>query len=346
MTNLLDDLRNSPDVMIHQVDLPTDRALVVRLSRDARKQASFLDDRVLGRHVEGGWAEWAQLEPLSQSIAAATPGFIFHIGHCGSTLISRLVEGAADCHVLREPVGLRTFASALVDDGDGATIWPHARIEKRLKLFLNLICKPGPTIIKATSFCSTLIDAVEPVKSAKAIFCYVEPRRHFAAMLGGANNWIDLRTHGAVRLRRLRQLCGARIGALSDLSPGELAAMSWATDAACMTSPMDNDEQGRILPVDFDAFLAAPDENLAGIINHFGYRADAARISAMLAGPVMRRYSKDARFEYTPQLRAELLAEYEIVHAGEIDKGVDWLRTKAREHAPIASALDRFGGGI
>ncbi|MCA8888673.1 MAG: hypothetical protein KDA46_07595 [Parvularculaceae bacterium] len=346
MTNLLDDLRNSPDVMIHQVDLPTDRALVVRLPHDARKQASFLDDRVLGRHVEGGWAEWAQLEPLSQSVADAAPGFIFHIGHCGSTLISRLIEGAANCHVLREPVGLRTFASALVDDGDGATIWPHERIEKRLKLFLNLYCKPGPTIIKATSFCSTLIDAVEPVKSAKAIFCYVEPRRHFAAMLGGANNRIDLRTHGPVRLRRLRQLCSARVDTLSALSPGELAAMSWATDAACMTSPMSNDTRGRILPVDFDAFLRAPEKALGEILTHFGLAANATQIKNVLNGPVMQRYSKDARFEYSPQTRAELLAEYEIVHAGEIEKGVDWLREKARAHAPIASALDRFGGGI
>ncbi len=346
MANLLDGLQNSPDVIIHQVDLPSDRALVVRLSRDARRQASFLDDRVLGHHVECGWAEWSQLEPLSQSVADASPGFIFHIGHCGSTLISRLVEGAAECQVMREPVGLRTFASALVDDGDGATVWPHDRIERRLKLFLNLICKPGPTIIKATSFCSSLIDAVEPVKSAKAVFCYVEPRRHFAAMLGGANNRIDLRTHGPVRLRRLRQSCGARVDTLSALSPGELAAMSWATDTTCMTTPMNNDASGRILPVDFDAFLAAPDKSLGDILNHFGFAADAAKISTVLSGPVMQVYSKDARYEYSPQLRAELLGEYAKAHVIEIEKGVDWLRAKAREHAPIASALDRFGGGI
>jgi hypothetical protein len=98
--------------------------------------------------------------------------------------------------------------------------------------------------------------------------------------------------------------------------------------------------------VEFDQFLAAPETGMTEIAAHFSLASDPHRIRAALDGPIMKRYSKDANFEYSPELRNELLSDYANTHRGEIEKGLFWLKRNAKLHRPIALALDRFGGGL
>jgi hypothetical protein len=333
--SLIDSLAASPDVFIHNFDVAGDRALIIRLSAEQRRKASFLDDRVFGPGVEGGWAAWRDVEHTAARAAAANATFIFHIGHCGSTLISRLIEEAAGVRSLREPGALRTLASIDADARDGLALWSDAEFEKRLSLYLNVASKGERTIVKATSWCGALVERT----AGPALFCYSKPEAYFATMLGGANNPIDLKLNAPIRLRRLRRLCGADIARLADLSLGELAAMSWAAETATMAALCD---PLRLHAIEFDALLAKPAEGLAAALAHISLPADAARISAALKGPLMRTYSKDASFDYSPDDRRALLAEYRAGHLDEIARGMKWLETAAKAHGAVATALSEF----
>lgn len=336
--SLIDGLGVSPDVFIHNFDAAGDRALLIRLAADLLRKASFLDDRILGAGVEGGWASFAQVERAASRAPAANAHFIFHVGHCGSTLISRLIEAASGVRSLREPAALRTLASVQADIPDGLALWNDAEFEKRLRIYLNVASGGAPTVIKATSWCGDLVLRTP----GPAVFCLAKPQAYIAAMLGGANNPIDLKLNAPIRLRRLRGLCANRIAELAALSLGELAAMGWACETATMAAAMERDA-ARILAIDFDAFLAAPETGLAKLLAHLSLSGSAEAIRAALSGPLMRTYSKDSTFDYSPDDRRALLAEYAAEHKTEIGRGLKWLDRAAKTHAPVAAALARFG---
>src|SRR6185295_10280597 len=103
----------SPDAYPQAVDLVRGLVLVIRMDARAYRAASFLDDRILGPSTEGTWIPGAAVTQAARQVAAARPlHFIFHTGHVGSTLLSRLLEEAGTVLGLREPLPLRTLADA------------------------------------------------------------------------------------------------------------------------------------------------------------------------------------------------------------------------------------------
>lgn len=331
---LIDGLGVSPDLFIHNFDVAGARALVIRLSAEQRRNASFLDDRVLGPGVEGGWAPWRDVEAAAMRAPAAKTNFIFHVGHCGSTLISRLIEEATGVRSLREPVALRMLAAIEADVAEGLALWDGAEFEKRLALTLNVASNGAPTVIKATSWCG----ALSARTNGAALFCYSKPDAFIATMLGGANNPMDLKLNAPIRLRRLRRLCNAPVADLAALSPGALSAMSWAAETATMAH-----DRARLHALEFDAFLARPAEGLAAALAHLNLSVDAARLRSAIDGPLMRTYSKDASFDYSPADRRALVAEYAAAHSVEIARGRRWLETAAKAHPAVAAGVTAFG---
>src|SRR3990167_10325132 len=101
----------------HMADLANDRVLIALVSEADYRAASFLDQRLLTDRIGREWLPWDALPDLGA--AAPSPDFIFHIGHVGSTLVSRLLAEASDVLPLREPMLLRTLAQA-AERGDRA----------------------------------------------------------------------------------------------------------------------------------------------------------------------------------------------------------------------------------
>src|SRR4249919_2284653 len=100
-----------PEFLPFKLDLVARRVLLVRLTPAQRHDAAFLDERALPARADGGWVPLDAL--LTQAPApAACADAIFHIGHCGSTLLSRLLDSWTEVQGLREPLPLRTLAEA------------------------------------------------------------------------------------------------------------------------------------------------------------------------------------------------------------------------------------------
>src|SRR6185369_9760771 len=109
--DLLARLSATPDIYPQKLDPIRDVVLLVRLDRASYRAASFLDDRILTPTTQGAWLPVAHVAAAAGRTNGARPlHFIFHTGHVGSTLVSRLLEETEAVLGLREPVPLRTLA--------------------------------------------------------------------------------------------------------------------------------------------------------------------------------------------------------------------------------------------
>jgi hypothetical protein len=97
----------------------------------------------------------------------------------------------------------------------------------------------------------------------------------------------------------------------------------------------------RILWADFDRML----DDMSGWIGRcaaeLGFAAPPGRIEEIVAGPLMRRYSKALEYDYSPSLRAELLADATRLHGLDINSAVAALASAARSTPLLARAMDR-----
>jgi len=338
------DLSRTLSVYPHQVDLVRDGLLMVELGRDQFLQAAFLDQRVLGRESRAAWLTFAEVaRELGSAPCEAPTHFLFHVGHCGSTLLSRLL---AECGLLplREPLPLRTLAEVQAALDRPWSRWSPGTFDERLRLFVRLWARGRePRLVKATSFCNDLAGPVLAAReSARAILCCVTPRAYVANILAGPNSRMDLMSMAPMRVERLLARLGEAPGRLWEMSPGVVAAMSWACETAALAA-LPADEK-RILQVDFDRFLADVPAQVAVLARHLLPAVDDAALQAAARSPALTRYSKAPEHAYDAGLRRQVLADGEARFGVELRAGLDWLEGAAGRFPAVAAALGRFGG--
>jgi hypothetical protein len=343
MDSLAASLERSPELFPHAVNVAADSVSLIRLSESDYARASFLDARVLSRQTIGRTVPWPQLQAAVEAAQLEENcTFIFHIGHVGSTLLSRLLGAHPQVFALREPAILRTLAQMRADPGAQPRRWSEAEFEQRLADFLKLWSRTfrpeQRATIKATSFVSELTAHILARPSApKAIFMFVSAETYLASIFGGANSRQEARMLAESRLKRLHNRLGEQRWKLATLSEGEMIAMSWACEMTALTAAR-NSAGDRVMWLNFDSFLNEPAAGLSAAFRHLGIDATQAEVDAILSSPDMRRYSKAPEHAYDAKLRREVLEQARNEHASEIQLGLDWL-TAARADAPAILAI-------
>ena len=334
----------SPDAWPHNLDLAGGRVLVVRLDEHGYRNASFLDDRILSPTTRAAWLPGAAVTEASRRVSDPRPlHFIFHSGHVGSTLLSRLLDDCAPLLSLREPLLLRTMAEAHDTLGRPESLLAASQFEALLDMALRLWSRgyagTRAVVVKATSSAGRLAPVIlSRAPDSRAVYLNLGAEPYLATLLGGANSATDLRGHGPGRMRRLLAGRDLPVQPLHALSPGELAALGWLVESLSRRQAMAG-LGARVLALDFDAFLADVAGELARVTGHFGLVADAATIGAAAAGPVMRQYSKAPQLPFPPGERTARLEASRRENRAEIARGLDWLERLARADAGIASLL-------
>ena len=332
---LIEDLPHDRSAYPHQYDVARDQILIVRLAGEAQEKASFLDDRVLPPNTQGAWFTWDQLASARPKLADRRPHYIFHMGHCGSTLVSRLISEAAGAIAMREPLPLRAFAFDLAE-GAGALLGDKDFTE-RFSFFESCWARgERPVIVKATSICTDLAEHASK-SGAQSLFLYQIPETHLAALLAGANTLIDLRGFAQMRHRRLQTRFAPP--PLSVASLGELAAQLWLCEASAAAKAHDS---GQMAVMNFEGFLGAPSAELGRACSLFGLSPGEEKIEAALGGPTMRTYSKAPEHAYSPAMRKEIIADAANQFSDEIRRGRAYLEAAGNESDAMARALELF----
>src|ERR1700683_2493917 len=344
MDDLAESLGRSPEQFPHALDVRNDSISFIHLCRTDYLNASFLAARILTPSTIGHPIPWRQ---GAASIEAAKLeehcDFIFHIGHVGSTLLSRLMGEHPRVLALREPMILRSFAQLKIQPGTRPPQWSDRDIDVRLGGCLKLLSRTfeaqQTALVKATSFVSEMAaDLLSRSSAPRALLMHVSPASYFATILGGPNSRVEAKMLAPGRLQRLHLRIGADAWRLESLSEGEMLALGWACEMSALAQAS-RAAARRVLRIDFDEFLTDPVPLLTAAFRHVGIDAAPSDVSAILAGPHMRRYSKALEHAYDAALRRAVLDEARAAHGAEIRRGLAWLDRAAANFPPIREAM-------
>src|SRR5215469_143447 len=204
-------LAHSPELFPQDWDPGRDAVSLIRLSARDYEVASFLDGRLVAPSTPRRTVPWQQIE--AAVAAAALPetcNYIFHIGHVGSTLLSRLLGGQSGTLQVREPAILRTLAQIRSDRSREPRGWAANDYERRLSSFLKLWSRtfaPGDrAVVKATSFVSEIAaELLTRNADSNAILMYVPAEIYLATILGAEHSPKEARVLASDRLARLQR---------------------------------------------------------------------------------------------------------------------------------------------
>ena len=308
---------------------------LLQLDEDAYRAASFLDQRMLRPGVPQASCAPAELAAAAAQLRPAAH-FIFHIGHVGSTLLSRLLGEDPRLFCLREPHLLRVLA--------GRPRTCPLPLPALLALLSRVWRPQQRALVKATSFVGEIAGAaLAATPGAVAILMYTPAATYLRSILGGPNSRIEARSMGPSRLARLR----ARVAPLAIPEPrseGELIAMSWLCEMAALCQAAESFPK-RVRWLEFERFLRDPASGLATAFTALGVAPDARVIEAAVGGPLLHRYSKAPEHAYDAALRRAVLESAEQEHGGEVRRGVQWLAGLAGSHRWVDQALALSAAG-
>lgn len=317
MSLTLDDLFASPDHYLHSFD--GDAALFMPMDRAAYHRSIFLDGRI---SPAADQSMRLPVRTLTSGIAAppAATGWIFHVAHCGSTLLARALDLPGANLVLREPLALRQVAIA-----------PDA---ERLALTTAMLAKryrpDVPTIVKANVPVNFLLPGlIKCDPSARAIFLHCSLRDYLLAILRSVNHrsW----------MQRVTVQLAPHIGDVSSLPDCERAAALWAAQMRAFANGIGCLANARSL--DAEAFFADPQRFLALAAEHLQVPLGLGEAEAIVAGPLFATYSKNPEIPFDNDARLERRLALERSLAAEIDQAALWVERAAGDVAAHVVAI-------
>jgi hypothetical protein len=331
----------SPRWFPHYYHAPSDSVAFVERSEADYRAAAFLDDSSLSPGAPRHAVPWSQVASLVPPDARRDLQYIFHLGHVGSTLISRLLGELPEVLALREPVILRDFAGQLAERGAPDALWDPASIPDRLDgltALLSRTFRPGQrAMVKAASAVSEIAGELVPPGS-KALLLYTRPERYMETILAGENSRVRHRHEAETRLARLNRRGGGARWSSERMSEGEIVASAWACEMGSLVGAAERLGSEAVLWLDFDAFLADPEAALQRLAALF--ELDPSAAAALAGHPLMGRYAKALDYAFTPAVRAELLAEARREHSEALSEGLAWLEAASAEFPAVQHCLD------
>jgi hypothetical protein len=284
----------------------------VPMDRAAYHRSIFLDRRI---SLAAGLPARVPVAGLAAAAVPAAPtSWIFHMAHCGSTLLARALDDVNASLVLREPLALRQ--AALAPD--------PARLALVLTVLGRRYRADAPTLVKANVPVNFLLPRLaEAAPAARAILLYMPLRAWLLAVLRSDQ-------HRAWLRNVTFQLAG-HLGDLSALDDGERAAALWRAQMRAFAGALSAMPNARAL--DAEAFFAEPATMLKAAARRLEVPIGDAALDAVAAGPLFATYSKDPALAFDNAARVARNIALERAIAPELDAAEAWL---ARHGGPVS----------
>lgn len=246
-------------------------------------------------------------------------GWIFHVAHCGSTLLARALDQLPGNLVLREPLALRQLG--LAPDANRLTL-VAAMLSKRYAPEL-------PTIVKANvpvNFLLPYLAEVEP--EAPAIFLYSSLRDYLRAILRNDNHraWV----------RNVTTQLSTYLGDMAALTDAERAARLWLAQMEAFAAAIARMPNARSLEA--EDFFSEPRRQVALAATHLGVPIDDTTLDAITTGPLFSTYSKNPDLPFDNEARIARLLETDRALAPELEQAEQWVAARSGVAAEVATA--------
>jgi hypothetical protein len=325
-----DDIARDARWLAQALDSSAGIARVIEMDREAYRQASFLDDRMLQRPVNAQLVAWTMVAEAVGGMARRDARWIFHIGHVGSTLIAQLLGELPNVLAIREPRLLRDLSAVPADQRHEYSMAAQA-------LFSRTFAPDEIAVVKATSFVSEIAPELVP-SGARALFMYATPENYVASILAGENSRQELKILAPSRALRLAK---REIRFPEPREDANRAVIAWACEMTSLERAAEAMAGREVAWLDFDAFLKSPEARLSDAATFFAF--DNSGVPEIANGPLMCRYSKALEYEYSAGLRHDLIVDAISRHRSQIEDALAMLGAAAEKSPLLARALARCG---
>lgn len=306
------DFATSAAYPLYAVDAVQDRGWVLHFEAGDYASAPFLDQRGLRPGMAGWDVGRAELnESQGTAGAAAIPvHWLFHIGHCGSTLASRLLDQVPGVLGLREPLPLLQLMHA-----------PQPRAADWLATTVRLLGRgfadTRAVVVKPTSVVTADATRLLALSGGRACLLWIALDRWLAAMLRS----------DALVARALDDAALAERFRPSPLPPADGAARQlaryWLATQLHLAS-LSAAQPGRAIDAEFETLLAAPADATRRLARHFGLTAPDDLERRIETSGLMVRYAKDAAQPFDAATRRQELDDAYARSREAVDAGVQW----------------------
>jgi hypothetical protein len=312
---------------LHLLELAPGKASFVPMSRESYHRSIFTDR---GRIVTAGGQGWdVPLGGLLQEFEARGEPprpvrYVFHMAHCGSTLLARALDLPGHTLVCREPFPLRQLGAQAAAPGAGPDPAGWGRC---LRLVAALLARRWDDAERPLVKANVPVNFIIPELMATA------PGNRGILLYASLQAWLPsvLKTprHRQWVGNVLRQLAGG-VAATPPLVPEDLAGLTEARAAACLwvaqyarfTAALAADE--RLVALDCEDLFARPGEVLDAAAGHLGLELPPALLEGVATGPLFRQHAKDPRRPYDRETRRAELDEIRGMLGDELDDAVAW----------------------
>jgi hypothetical protein len=313
------DFSESAAYPLYAIDPAQDRAWVLHFTRDDYRRAAFLDQRALKHRDISGWTVTGRElnEALRQGATSKPLHWLFHIGHCGSTLVSRLLDLIPGTLGHREPLPLLALAQGR--DHPAADRW-LAAVKRLLARGFN---DTQAVIVKPTSIVTTLAGDLLP-GSGHACLLWVDLQTWLATMIRS-----ESLVSSTLALEQLR--LADMLFSVPAESIGSRLARSWLSEQL-RWQRISAGASSRCMDLDFAAVLADPARATGDLARHFGLRVPGEWNSLIATSGLLNEYAKDASQPFDSSARQRELEAASLQYSAVIDEGLRWAHSELEHH--------------
>ena len=310
----------------HRFDAAQNAVHYIKASRQDHRDAVFLTDEYLKN------TDKPTAVPVATAVAqgeTAPLHFIFHSAYSCSTLLARAFDMPGISMGLKEPVILNDIVG-----------W-HLRGAKSEQVMrgmgdvLTVLSRPFGESESVIAKPSNVVNGLAPLMmhirpQAQAVFLYA-PLRDFLGSIARKEMWGRLWVRDLM-IKQLQQgivNLGFQGNDYLGLTDIQVAAVGWLAQHALFANLVQKYGPSRIKTLDSTVLMAAPDDALTALGQHFGLAIPKETVSDIVAGPIFQRHSKfDTAFDADAR-EAERKAG-EKLHADEIEKVTVWAESVAQ----------------
>jgi hypothetical protein len=322
-----EELFQRPDLYLLEFGGPN--AYFVRMTRETYLRSIFTDRQRIVAASAQAWATptsnlLSQYE--SQSLPQPRLGYIFHLAHCGSTLLARALDHSSQLLVYREPSALRQLAVEFTAMPGGS--YDGGTLARRLQLVTGLLGRTyensQTAIVKANVPVNFILPQLMELNSdSSAILLYAPLRSYLLSVLKSPQHqqWVT----GVVR-----ELAGGikRIELLADvvpetLSPARAAACLWLTQMLNFHQIVESTDRVRTL--DCEILFDRPLDTLEAAFALFCARLEAEEIQKIVSSDLFSHHAKLPDFRFDNAARKVELDQLAHTLGDQITEGTDWL---------------------
>jgi hypothetical protein len=302
------------------------------MSRDTYRASPFLDHRLIRLDADTAHLPIADTGTVTLPTPYRAANFIFHSAFCCSTLLSRQIEAASGCLVLREPDCLYQVATLLRFRGRPPVHQlPEQDWNNVYRLITHLLARSDkpelPVLVKPSDGCNNLMTRLlDSVNGSRAVFLYSSLERFLVAVL----KYEERHEWARIRVRELTlDLMNAGNGPVTDprgLSVAQTAAMVWMLQMRNAQALRAALPDGRVFVLNDETLLSRPAVVVAQLLAHFGIAHDLSEVETALETGSSARHSKADNLHYSAGRREQ---DFELARAethDQVMKGIEWAR--------------------